>query len=160
MPETLIQRIFATAMLISAALLIVLVVRETTRSDEPRAAATVAGVLNATSPGTTQATPAKEAAVRPRAAAKAPPAPLTRLLLLASGGDTWLTVRAGSAQGKVLYTGTLARGAEVDLKAKQLWVRFGAASHLTARLNGKPLPLRLGTYSALISADGLQLVPE
>lgn len=158
MPETLLERILAAAMLISAALLIVLIVRETMRSDEPRAAATVAGVLNATAPATTQATPATSAA-RPRAAKKVTPAqPLTRLLLLAAGGDSWLTVRAGSAQGKVLYTGVLTQGSEVDAKAKQLWVRFGGAGNLTAQLNGKPLPLRSGTYNALISTRGLQLV--
>ena len=58
----------------------------------------------------------------------------------------------------MLYTGVLTQGSEVDAKAKQLWVRFGGAGNLTAQLNGTPLPLRSGTYNALISTRGLQLV--
>jgi uncharacterized protein DUF4115 len=167
MPQTLLQRIVATVMLIASALLIVLIIRETARTDEPQAVAATAEVLNAVSPATTSATPTIPATteatapreVRPRAAPKPAPAqPLTRLVLVASGGDSWLDVRSGSAQGKVLYAGTLAQGGKVDVKAKRLWVRFGAASHLTAQLNGKPLPLRLGTYNALISPGGLQFV--
>jgi hypothetical protein len=39
-----------------------------------------------------------------------------------------------------------------------LWASFGAASNLTARLNGKPLHLPPGTYSALVGARGLRPV--
>lgn len=165
LPQTPFERIFAIALLISALVLIFLIVRETRRPDEPPAkrsaatvAATVAQVLAATSPATTRSTP-PESVPRPRPAAKpAPKKPLTRLLLVASRGSSWLTVRAGSAQGKVLYTGLLPQGGEVDAKGKQLWVRFGGAGNLTAQLNGKPLRLRSGTYNALISRRGLQLV--
>jgi hypothetical protein len=159
MPQTLPQRIVATVMLISSALLIFLVVRERARTDEPSAAATVAGVVEAVSPATSPPLPA-ETETRPTAPVAAPLAvPITRLVLVAVGGDSWLEVRAGSAQGKALYAGTVAKGGRVDVKAKRLWVRFGAASHLTAQLNGKPLQLRSGTYDALITPDGLQLVP-
>jgi hypothetical protein len=158
MPQTLFERFCATVLLVSTAVLIGLVVRET-RSDEPPAAARAAGVLEATSPAATQAPPPKEEAALPAPAVKPKPVrPATRLLLVASGGDSWLEVRRGSAQGKVVYTGTLLQGGKVDAKAKRLWVRIGAATNLTARLNGKPLSLGPGTYDALVSPAGLELV--
>lgn len=158
MPRSLFQRIVATAMLVSTAALIFLTVRETLieepRTAEPRPAVTIPEVLAATSPATTV-----ESAPQPRRVAKPAPAqPLTRLLLVASGGDAWLDVRAGSASGRVLFAGLLTQGRQVEVKAKQLWVRFGGAANVTARLNGKPLPLRAGTYNALISRSGLRLV--
>lgn len=151
MPHTLSERIVAIAMLTASALLIILAVRETTGTDESQAAATVAEVRVTTPAPRTQP---------PGAAKSVPtkPKPLTRLRLLASGGDTWVSVRAGSAQGKALYAGMIAQGGEIAVEAKQLWVRFGGAANLTARLNGRPLPLRAGTYNALITPDGLQLV--
>ncbi len=161
MPETPFQRFAAIALLISSALLIVLAVREASGSDKLGAAEPIAERVTATSPQEARVTQAEAAPVETAPATKPKPRPaprLTRLQLLASGGDSWLDVRAGSAQGKVLYAGTLPQGGEVDVKAKQLWIRFGGASDLTAELNGKPLELRAGTYNALITPDGLQLV--
>lgn len=160
MPQTLLERVCATVLLVSAAVLVGLVVRER-RADEPSATATAAGVLEASSPAPiTQAPPPKEETVpAPVTPAKPKPARApTRLLLTASKGDSWLEVRRGSAQGKVVYTGTLTQGGKVDAKAKRLWVRIGAASNLTARLNGKPLSLGLGTYDALVSPAGLKVI--
>jgi hypothetical protein len=167
MPQTRAERVVAAVMLISSVVLIVLIAREAARTDEPRAAARVAEVVDAVSPPTTSARPAEPATTQATttipaatvAAAPKPPAPrLARLVLVASGGDSWLEVRAASAQGKVFYEGILARGNDVRAAAKQLWVRFGGASNVTAQLNGKPLPLRAGTYSALITPDGVEVV--
>jgi hypothetical protein len=79
-------------------------------------------------------------------------------VLVASGGDSWLSVRTGSIAGKVVYEGILPLGSDVRVTAKQVWVRFGGASNITAELNGKPLELRAGTYNALITPDGLELL--
>jgi hypothetical protein len=103
----------------------------------------------------TTAAPATPTQVEPPAQAAEP---VARLTVIASGGDSWLAIRAGSADGRVLYEGLLAAGSGINVKAPRLWVRFGGASHLTAQLNGKPLPLRGGTYNALISPNGLQPV--
>jgi len=85
--------------------------------------------------------------------------PRTRLVLTATDGDTWLTVHARTATGKILYFGILLQGQSVTLDGR-MWIRFGSTSHLAARLNGKPLALPPGTYNALITADGLRRLPE
>jgi hypothetical protein len=77
-------------------------------------------------------------------------------LRLTATADTWFEIRSGSADGDVLYSGILSQGSTKRFRSTQLWASFGAASNLTARLNGKPLRLLPGTYIALVGADGLQ----
>jgi uncharacterized protein DUF4115 len=77
-------------------------------------------------------------------------------LTLRAIADTWVEVRSGSADGDVLYSGILPQGSAKRFRSTQLWASFGAASNLTARLNGKSLHLPAGTYSALVGARGLQ----
>ena len=77
-------------------------------------------------------------------------------MALRAMADTWVDVRAGSLDGDGLYAGILPEGTMKRFRGKRIWVRFGAASNLTARLNGKPLRLPPGTYSALVGARGLQ----
>ena len=130
MPQTRTERVVAAVMLISSVILIALIVRETARTDAPRAAAGAAEVGDAVSPSTTSARAVEPATTEVTttvpaatvAAAAKPPAPrLARVVLVASGGDSWLEVRAGSAQGEVLYEGILARSSDVRAAAKQLW---------------------------------------
>ncbi len=64
-------------------------------------------------------------------------------------------MRSGSAAGTVLFSGTLTRGTTRVFRAPRLWIRFGGASSLDASLNGRALPLRYGTYDALVTAKGL-----
>jgi hypothetical protein len=77
-------------------------------------------------------------------------------LRLTATADTWFEIRSGSADGDVLYSGILSQGSTKRFRSTQLWASFGAASNLTARLNGKPLRLLPGTYIALVGAGGLQ----
>ena len=77
-------------------------------------------------------------------------------LKLGATADTWVEVRSGSAGGNVLYSGILAQGSVKRFRDKKVWVRFGAAANLTARLNGRPLQLPPGTYDALVRARGLR----
>jgi hypothetical protein len=79
-------------------------------------------------------------------------------LTLGAIADTWVDVRAGSADGDVLYTGIIPQGSVKRFRSKRVWVRFGAAANLTARLNGRRLLLPSGTYDALVRARGLQLL--
>ncbi len=79
-------------------------------------------------------------------------------LLLTAKADTWLEVRSGSANGPVLYDGTLAAGSSKRFRAALLWARFGAAGNLSARVGGKPLQLPAGTYSATVDRHGLRQV--
>jgi cytoskeletal protein RodZ len=87
---------------------------------------------------------------RPPAATTTAPAPpakrgrdgtpaLARLVVTASRGDCWLSVRAGSRDGRVLYEGMLREGDSLRVARTRLWVRMGAPWNLEARLNGRAL---------------------
>ena len=87
-------------------------------------------------------------------------APLTSLEVTASHGDSWLSIRAGSARGKVLFEGTLAKGQSLRLERERLWVRFGAASNLEVRVNGAPPRASVyGTLDALVTPAGFRKIP-
>jgi hypothetical protein len=156
-PQTLLQRLVAVVMLVASAVLIALIAREVTATEDVRSAATTQARAAAepVAPQPRPVTTASSAPVRP-ARAKTTAPPVAALVLTASGGNSWLEVRSASAQGPVLFSGVLPAGESVNAAAKQLWVRFGGASNVTATLNGKPLALRAGTYSALVSRSGLQ----
>jgi hypothetical protein len=94
-----------------------------------------------------------------------PPAPSTarafrapvptsgRLVLTAARGDCWLVVRAGSAGGRVLFSGTLFRSRTVSFQGRKFWISLGAASNVDARFNGKRLR-GFPTGTANVLADG------
>jgi len=75
-------------------------------------------------------------------------------LALTASRPTWIEVRAGSATGTVLYTGTLASGTTKSFRDKAIWVRFGVASNVDAHLNGQTLRLPAGTYDAVFDTGG------
>jgi cytoskeleton protein RodZ len=61
-----------------------------------------------------------------------------RLVLTATRGDSWMSVRVGSASGRLLYQGTLERGqTQRFVKWKRVWLELGAPGNLRARLNGQ-----------------------
>jgi hypothetical protein len=62
---------------------------------------------------------------------------LLRFELTAVGGDCWMSVRRGSADGEVLYEDVLASGESVQFTAKRLWLRLGAASNVELSVNGR-----------------------
>jgi hypothetical protein len=112
--------------------------------------------------------PAAVAAVRPAAKAvtrgpteiREPQPPRRRasgvtLQLSAARSDSWVELRSSSAQGDVLFTGLITLGETRSFRAPRLYARFGNASALDARLNGKRLGLQPGTYSALVTPRGL-----
>ena len=82
---------------------------------------------------------------------------VARLVLTPTSGDCWLLVRVGTADGRVLYEGTLHPGGSVRFARKKLWVRTGAPWNLAVRLNGRAvggLPTRPG--NVVVTAGGLQ----
>jgi hypothetical protein len=107
-----------------------------------------------TRPVTTATTRTVSTSEAPRRKTVTPPA-RANLRLTAARADSWMEVRAGSAQGTVLYVGILTQGDSRTFRAKQVWVRFGNAGNVDARLNGRPLALAAGTYSAVIDRTGL-----
>jgi helix-turn-helix protein/uncharacterized protein DUF4115 len=63
----------------------------------------------------------------------------TRAVLVASRGDCWLWIRAGSASGPTLYEATLTQGKRlpVDLKNGPVWIDMGDPPSLDVRLGGR-----------------------
>lgn len=61
----------------------------------------------------------------------------TTLILTAARGDCWVEVRAGSATGKALYSGTLATGSSLRFNQPKVWLRLGAASNIDIVVNGR-----------------------
>jgi hypothetical protein len=99
--------------------------------------------------------PAQPAPVqKPAAVQKAAPVrktPLVRVDITAPERASWLEIRRGSAKGPVLFSGDLVPGRHLHLTGKRLWARFGAASNLTIRANGRPVSF-IGTYEHVFTA--------
>jgi len=163
MPETRSERIIFGIATLAIAVLVALIVLEMTTDRFKRhpAPAAVPPMMTATAATETAAPPStptqgETGPARERTRASATGVRLT----LRANADTWVDVRAGSADGDVLYAGILPEGTVKRFRDARIWVRFGAASNLTARLNGMPLLLPPGTYSALVRARGLQPLAE
>jgi cytoskeleton protein RodZ len=99
----------------------------------------------------------KTIAPRPAAATRASRPTVARLVLVAARGDCWLSIRAGSRDGRVLEEGLLREGSSVRVAAKRLWIRIGAPWNLDARLNGRALrALPANTGNVFLTAAGLE----
>ena len=90
-----------------------------------------------------------------------PPAttPPTRAVVVASRGNSWLWVRAGSATGPTVYEGTLLQGKTlpVNLKNGSVWIRIGDPTSIDIRLGGKVvsgLPTQVG--NVLLTRSGIK----
>jgi hypothetical protein len=170
MPETRVERIIFGIGALAIAALVALIVLQTTDRFETRdgpaaarpvttAAATTGAASQAPPPATTtqETTTAPQTTTGETTAPPEPPRIASGVrLTLSATVDTWVEIRSGSADGDVLYSGILPQGSAKRFRSTRLWASFGAASNLTARLNGKPLHLPPGTYSALVGARGLQ----
>ena len=87
------------------------------------------------------ASPAPTAPAR-KAAKPKPAPPAGPLALRATGGDSWVVVRFGSARGKLVWQGTLRRGTMLRFGlARQLWVGLGQPTAVTARVAGERVRL-------------------
>lgn len=80
------------------------------------------------------------------------------LRLAAAGGGSWVSVRRGSGDGKVVWQGTLARGKALQLHGRRLWLRLGAPENLNARLDGKRVGLPEGTSTLVATRSGLRVL--
>ncbi len=165
MPETRGERIIFGICTLAITALVALIVLEVT-TDRFGARRTPAAALPATTGAAT--TEAVAPALPPPTTAPEPTTSQTTAvpeparvpngvrLTFDAKADTWVEVRSDAADGDVLYSGILPQGSVKRFIATSVWVRFGAASNLTARLNGRPLHLPAGTYSALVDPGGLQ----
>jgi len=142
----------------AAGLVLVLVALLGLGSDapDPRPAARVA---KATGPGPTPQ-PARVPAGRSDVAS----APVSRtdrsgpvlLTLRAVRGSSSVTIRQGSARGRLLYAGTLTLGTTARLRGARLWIRLGAPWNLDARLGARVLDLR-DARTGIVTSSGLRV---
>lgn len=157
MPETRIERIiFGVGALAIAALVGLIVLEKTDRFGTRQTQAAPQRVTTSSATTTAETTSASKTTAETTAAPEPPRTASGITLRLRANADTWVEIRAGSADGDVLYSGILPQGNAKRFRSRQVWASFGAASNFTARLNGNPLQLPPGTYSALVSANGLQ----
>jgi hypothetical protein len=69
----------------------------------------------------------------------------TRLAVRAVSGGSWMEVRAGSAGGKLLYSGTLERGQRKTFEGTRLQLALAEPQNVAVRLNGNRVDLPVGT---------------
>jgi Domain of unknown function (DUF4115) len=154
MPETRVERAIFVFGLLAMAVLAFAIARSwhhtTAAPAVTRAASQAASVRGRTAPGSTQAAAATGAAAQATILASTEAVDLG----LTASRATWIEVRAGSATGTVLYTGTLSSGTTKTFHYTAIWVRFGAASNIEAQLNDQPLRLPAGTYDAVFDTGG------
>ena len=100
-----------------------------------------------------RATPEGDAAER-----RSPRDEAVDLRLAARGGASWLSVRRGSREGRLVWEGTLGRSASLRFHGERLWLRLGAPGNLTARLNGERVALPARTSILLATRSGLRVL--
>ncbi|MBW3593521.1 MAG: DUF4115 domain-containing protein [Actinobacteria bacterium] len=90
---------------------------------------------------------------------KQPPA-VARLVLTASRGECWVEVRRGGPTGELVFSGTMFEGESERFAARRLWVNFGAAQNLDAKLNGKAVKsLPDGQAVVVVTSRGIRTQP-
>jgi hypothetical protein len=57
--------------------------------------------------------------------------------IAATEGDSWIEVRQQNAAGKVLFSGTVKRGASRVFVGSAFWLRLGNPAALRLRVEGK-----------------------
>jgi hypothetical protein len=82
-----------------------------------------------------------------------------RLVLTAVDGPSWMQVRAGSVNGRLLWEGTLEPGqTQRFLKNRRLWLELGAPANLSAKVNGERVRFPQRPSVVLVTADGVRTI--
>ena len=69
----------------------------------------------------------------------------TKLVVTAWSGDSWMEVRAGSASGRLLYSGTLEQGQRKSFDGRRLHLALAKPENVSLRVNGRPTVVPEGT---------------
>jgi cytoskeleton protein RodZ len=89
----------------------------------------------------------------------APPKPTAATLVLrATRGPCWLSVRKRSAHGSRLFEGTLEPGESRRFPGGPLWIRIGAPWNLAASRAGRGVGLPQSVANVLATATGIHLL--
>jgi hypothetical protein len=99
---------------------------------------------------------ALNAAGRSRGAPAA--AQVVALRLAATGDGSWIVARRGSADGALLWRGTLEAGESVRLHGKAIWLRVGAPGNLAARLDGDSVRLSAAARTLRVTGAGVRVL--
>ena len=78
-------------------------------------------------------------------AAVAPSVRRVALVVRAVAGPSWMEVRAGSVNGKLLYSGTLERGQRQSFEGRRLRLALARPGNVAVKLNGNRVQLPAGT---------------
>jgi hypothetical protein len=82
----------------------------------------------------------------------------TRLVVRASG-DSWMEVRAGSASGRLLYSGTLERGQRKSFDGRRLHLALARPDNVSLRVNGSAVAMPAGTTFSITAARIAPAIP-
>jgi cytoskeleton protein RodZ len=88
------------------------------------------------------------------------PAEPARLVLTAERGDSYVQVRNGGVNGRLLWEGTLEQGqTQRFLKQRRLWLDLRDPQNLDARLNGRDVEdFPTEPAVVVVSADGIRIL--
>jgi cytoskeleton protein RodZ len=112
-----------------------------TGSDDPPLSNTTGTTTDSSGETTTGAGDAEEA-----------PPERAKLILTAARGDSFLQVRAGGVNGRLLWEGTLEQGqVQRFLKYRRLWLDLDEPQNLNAKLNGRRVELPTEPAVVLVS---------
>ena len=165
MPATRLERLLALLVLAATIALAVLTAlawvdyadADPQSAAEPIPVATTTALVE-TRTGETETTEAEttETAATTGTQAEAPVSREAELVLTAARGDCWVQVRAGSADGEVLFAGILEQASTRRFTGERLWLELGAAENVDATINGEPVErLAGGPSTAVVTPAGL-----
>jgi cytoskeletal protein RodZ len=87
----------------------------------------------------------------PTARPTASPTPSDIVRVSTVAGDCWLEVRQDSSTGRVLYSGTLARGRTKVFRESALWLRVGNPPAISIRVGAKVTPALEGAGPLILT---------
>lgn len=84
---------------------------------------------------------------------------LARVVVVASRGDSYLEVRAGSDEGQVQWSGMLEVGETATAKGRRLWMRMGTPENVDVTVNSEPFTsLPVAASDVVVTAEGVRVV--
>jgi hypothetical protein len=164
-PDTPLDRLLAFGTVLTTAAIVAMVALNWDAFAGSTAEARIAAEQRSRQVGATPIAPPREEIARPPEAATTDSSPLARapLRISATRSASWLEVRAGGADGEVLYFGLLERNDTATVSNFPAWVRLGAAEGVDVRFQGKRVealpPSQDGVVQFLALPTGTREVP-
>jgi hypothetical protein len=81
-----------------------------------------------------------------------------RLYLTGAYGNSWMNVRSWSQTGRDRFNGTLEQGHTIFFRGRRLWINFGNAGNVAAKLNGRLVTIPSGG-PVLVTPKGISRAP-